>query len=478
MSWEKIPLPDRIYPSTDQAILPDRIGERLVDGYIDEFGSIRKRPGLLDFVNINIGAGIDGIYWWDEKSKAVFVCNGRIYVITASDGSNEDITGDTLNVGGRVHFTTNGTYLIMANGGRMVHYNNSGTTIQMADADAPTVVSHVDFLDNYILATDGYNLGRWQYSDVNNPLSWNPLSFYTAEAKPDALNAIIVVNREIHLFGERSVEFWYNDGSSPFRRRDFVLERGLIAKHSLVNCGGDLLWLDHERRVMRMPAGSRSPEYISMPFDDVIRDLNSALDAYALFIPIGVRAFYVLTFPTENRTFAYDLSVNQWAEWGQWNSGNASYDRYIGSSFCYAKDWGFYLVADRSSGKVYKMDAEAYSDAGATIRTLLQTGNVSHGTFAKKSSRKVVMRLKRGTGSGTVLANEPKINVRWRNDGVDWRMDTGIEVSLGASGEYNYFARALQAMGQYRTRQFEFVHSDDSDFILVGLEEDVEPLDY
>lgn len=477
MTWAKIPLPRNIYRSTDEAALPDTLGQRLIDGYIDELGNIRKREGLIDpdFVDISVAKGIDGLYWWDDVGKVIFVCDGSIYAITASDGTYEDITGDSLASGVPVYFATDGTNLIMANGGKMVTYNNTGTTAFMADPDAPVTVSHVAFLDSYILATDTSNRGRFYWSDVGNSLSWNALSFATAEAKPDDLEALHVGYREIMLFGGESAEIWWNDGSTPFRRRERVLERGCIAPHSVQNCGGSWVWLDHERRVVRLDGNTSTPRLVSIPFDNIIRDIDSVDDARSMFIPIGVRAYYVLTFPTANQTFVYDLTTDQWAEWGNYQSGSGTYDRYVGQAFAYAKDWEFNLIGDKDEGKIYKLDDSAPQDVDEDIRFIVQTGHISHGTYAKKKSRRLVIRLKRAAGSATTLADEPKVMLRWRDDNADWQMETGVEVSVGQTGEYDFFVK-LDRMGTYRTRQYEFSYTNDSDFILVGMEEDVEVL--
>ena len=51
----------------------------------------------------------------------------------------------------------------MANGGQMVTYDNTGTTSFMVDADAPTTVSHVAYIDGYLLATNTATISLFSY---------------------------------------------------------------------------------------------------------------------------------------------------------------------------------------------------------------------------------------------------------------------------------------------------------------------------
>ena len=59
----------------------------------------------------------------------------------------------------------------------------------------------------------------------------------------------------------------------------------------------------------------------------------------------------------------------------------------------------------------------------------------------------------------------------WRNDGGAWSNEH--QMSLGQVGQHEYIAR-LKRLGQYRVRQYEFGHTDDSDFILISAEELIE----
>lgn len=472
----QIPLPTSIYKSVDEAGLPDHIGSRLIDGYINEFGHIVKRPGLSAtvFCNLGVTSKIDGLYWWERKGVIIAVSSGRIYKITASDGTFTDVTGtDTLQSSGRVSFApgwdgAGNEILVMANGGKMLTYTGTGSPAYMADADAPITVSFVAFLDQYTIALKG-GTGIFQWSGVANALAWAAIDLATAESKPDDLVAIATAYQELILVGKETIEFWITDAAIGFTAvKSATIEIGCIASASFVNCGGAFLWLDNYRRVVRMDGRSVTP--LSSPFDDEIRDIASVADARGLYINIGVRRFYVLNFPTAGISYAYDLSTGQWAEWSSWSTVTGAYTTFKCNEYAYAKSWNFHLLGDSSTGKIYKMDPTSHTDGGSTIRTLVRTGQLSHGSLNRKRSNVLWLRLKRGVGS---VSTAPKMQIRWKNDGASW--GNWHEVSLGVAGD-SYMIGRINRLGQYRTRQYEVVHSADSAFQLVGMEEDLEVL--
>ena len=465
MPWKEIPLPKFIFKD-DEAVLPDMAGARLVDGFINEFGNIVKRPGLSSFIDTTEAEKIDGLFWWDEKEIVIAVSNGNIFSITASDGAFTQLGGDTLQVGGKVSFASNATTLVMANGGRMVTYTGTGNPAFVADGDAPTTVSHVVFLDQYIVALrSGSAIAH--FSAVNDATAWAALDLFTAESKPDDLVSMTAAYGEIHLLGKATKESWITGIDPAFIRVDAgTLEVGCIAPDSLVNADGILIWLDHRRRVVMLTG--RTLRRISTPFDDEIRDITPVTDAKGMYISIGRRSFYIINFPTDDSTYVYDLSTEQWAEWGKWSG---SYSEFICNEYTYAKTWDLHLLGDANTGKIYKMDANIYQDAGAVMRTLVRFGHISHGTMNKKRSKEIKIRLKRAAGG--VSDNEPKVKLRWKDDNKLW--SNWKELSLGKMGDTD-FILSLRRLGMYRTRQYELTHSENSDFILVSMEEDVEVL--
>lgn len=474
MVWRPISLPNLIF-KTDEAALPDMVGARLMDGFINEFGHIEKRPGLSLFKDMGVTTNIDGMYWWDKKGVAIVVLNGRIYRFTASDGTFSDVTGtDTLETSGRVSFAegqdgSSNDLLAMANGGKIITYDNDVAPAYMADAQAPQTVSHLAAVDNYLVAlTKDSAVFNW--STAGNILAWAALDIATAEFKRDFAVGIYSAFKELVIVGKESIESWITDADSGFvPMRTATMEIGCIAADSFIEKDGLFMWLDNNRRVVKVTG--RTPVPVSGPFDKELRDITSITDARAMFIDIGTRAFYVINFPTDDKTYAYDLSTGKWAEWGTWSITTGAYTEFPCNEYCYSKTWNLHLLGDVSTGKIYKMDAAAYQDNGVVVRTLLRTGHVTHGTGNKKRSSGLRFRVKRGAGGTS--DNEPMFKLRYRSDNKGW--SNWKQLSLGKMGKTGFYIKTKR-LGTYKSRQYEITHSENTPFNLISIEENIEVL--
>lgn len=465
MAWKDIPLPQLTYRSADDVELSANIGARIVDMSISELQTYRKRPGLKLFADLGTNDKVDGVWWWDNKAFPLAVSQGKTFKL-AEGGNVTDLTGDALLTRRIPTFTDNGTIALIANGTRMVTTNGVAATAYIADADAPTDVTHVAYLDGYALANK-VGTRRFFFSDPDDITSWGALDFFAAEGDPDFLTALHVANREISLFGDESDELWYNDGSSPFSRFETgFIQTGVRAVDTIKEIAGSYIFLDDEIRFVIVEG--RRVRNISGPFDDVFRSLSSPSDASATIKHIGNRAFYVVTFNADDRTFVYDLSTEQWAEWGKWNPALGDYTKFIGRSHTYAKGWNKHLIGHISNGKIYELSFDHEDDAGETIRSVLRTAPNTYGRYIRKKSKGLRFRILRGLGTGS---DHPKFAMRYRDDGGKWSNE--VQVDLGKIGENEYFTR-LNKLGMYRSRQWEFIHTYGTDFQLVNIEEDVE----
>lgn len=469
-----IPISGPAYRNIEETSVPSAASVLVMDAYINEFGQTERRPGLSTYADLGTGSGIDGLFWWDEASKVIAVSNGRIFsIVDTSPPTVTDVTGDALRIGTPVTVASGGSgSLILANGGRMVRYLNVGTTAYIADADAPTEVSHVAYLDGYILALKS-GTGQFMFSNLNDPTNWLLSSVATAEGNPDILVAMGVFQRELYLWGRNTLEIWYNDGTTPFSRLPGVyIERGCSAPYSIVPAVSSIanawFWIDQDRRFVRL--NNRSVEAVSVPFDRQLANLSTVADCRGFLMQAGTEPLYVLTCPTDQRTFVYNLLRNDWSEWGYWDAVSAVYRQYRGQAACYARAWNKHLVGDHTNGLIYTASRSVFQDAGNPMRTFRRTAEFDYDTYERKRSQQAIYHCQRGLGTDTTA---PQFFVRKNKDGKGWGNEQFY--SLGAVGDYRHFVRT-RGHGVYRTLQLEIGCTDNCDFILVGGKELVEPL--
>ena len=468
MSYKPLPLTGDPYANTEEPEM-DGVSVSVIDAYVNELGHTVKRPGLDEWADLGTSAKVDGLYWWEEQDVVLSVSNGRVFKHTDFTGTATELLGATLSAGSRVTFANDRTKAVMASGANMVH-TDLATLTQMADPQAPTAVSHVAYLDGYVLANT-INSRDAQFSDPTDITAWVSVDTFRKAGKPDDMIALNEGWSELLLSGKRSTEVWYNDGVTPFvRRSNGLIDRGCSAAHTVTRVGNDWVWLDEKRRFVKLD--QRAPTHISFPYHKLIQTFNAVDDAVSDNIEVAGFPLYVTSFPSAMRTLAYNYQKDGWAEWGYWNTGTASYEAFRGNCYCYAKLWNKHLIGDRANGKIYTMSRSTYTDNGDPIRTLRRTGFISHGTSALKTSNEIVFRLKRGQGNADV--SDPVMTLRWRNHNGAWSNER--QLALGAVGDH-YLEARTHRLGQYRYRQYEICHTDPCDFILVDAQEDVEVLE-
>jgi hypothetical protein len=469
MTWQPTPLFGQPYESVEEIEL-DQTASTVIDGYVNEFDHVPMRPGLISFKDTGTSLPVDGLYWWDEQHCALAVSNSRVWKITDSAGTMTEITGSSaLLPSAPVTFATDGTKCAMANGANIVHTDLS-TLTTMADVDAPTAVTHVAYLDGYLLANSA-GTAKFFFSSPTDMTAWNALDFASADGEPDRVVAMKTGFREVILLGRTSVEFWIDDGVTPFTRLDGSVQSfGCSAPYSLAKVGNTWMWLDHERRLVTMQG--RAVQAVSTPYDRVIQHYASVDDAIGYVVSVEGYPLYVLNFPTAGQSLVYNYKTEKWSKWGYWNTTTGSYGRFRGNAYCYARDWNMHLVGDWANGLIYKFDRTAFTDNGNPIRTLVRTGHINYGLDVTKRSNRLRVKMKRGAGNSTV--SDPQVTMRRRvNNAAQW--ETERWASLGQVGQHEQTADWYRN-GIYKTVQYEFVHSDDSDFILISAQEDVEAL--
>jgi hypothetical protein len=76
---------------------------------------------------------------------------------------------------------------------------------------------------------------------------------------------------------------------------------------------------------------------------------------------------FVVTFPSLELTWAYDITTQMWHKW-LYTADDSSYQRHRGN--CCALFQGLVIIGDYENGKLYELDKTNYTDAGQNIRRL------------------------------------------------------------------------------------------------------------
>lgn len=432
-------------------------------------GSLIDRPGLATFASVGTYP-IVGMYY--VGSTAVVVSsNRRIYAITSA-GVVSEITGiGNLEGTERPAFAWDGTNLAIAGGGTPRVWTGTGVCTDMVGT--PPDCSEMVYLDGYLIALDGED-AVWAGPTPADRAVWSAANFFQAESMPDMPIALAVCQRELYIGGQDSIEIFQNfgDSSVPFRRSFSVTDIGIGAKKSFVKADNTLFFLDAEKNFRQMQG--RTPVIISTPqIDREIKSFETVTDCFGYRCDIDGSFNSVWTFPTEERTFAYDYRNQAWREFDGLMNGTTS--RFRANAAIFIPDTQKHLIGDYRTGKVWEFTRESHADGDNHRPVYYLSGHIDHGTGNRKRNLWLRFHVKRGLGiSG---GTEPRFWVRFRDsiDGQDGIWGDPIEMTLGFEGD-NYHQITLRNTGIYTKRQIEIQMTDAAALVLSKVEENVEVL--
>jgi hypothetical protein len=313
----------------------------------------------------------------------------------------------------------------------------------------------VDIVDNYFV----YNRPNTQQFGSSNPLSpiSSALAFSSKDGAPDDLVSLIVDHRELYLMGEVSSEVWVNSGLFPFafqRIPGTSTQHGIAAKFSIARLGNSFAYVSRNIRgqAQIMMMNGYVPTRISThAVEQTLLD-KFIDDARAWTYQLEGHEVYVVSFPTIDLTWAYDISTGMWHKW-LWVDNNNVFHRHRGN--CHASFQGLNLVGDWENGNLYQLDQNNYTDNGDEIRRLRRAPHLIS-DYQRQYFHELQIHFQPGVGLPNGSA--PQAMLRWSDDGGStWSNEHWS--SIGVQGAYQN--RAIwRRLGQSRDRIFEVVVTD------------------
>ncbi len=384
---------------------------------------------------------------------AIVVSGAQVYRVTTAGAAT--LIGTINNGSTPVSMASNGTIVMLVTGAADGYFINplAGTVTIITDTDFLGGIS-VDFIDGYFVwSTPG--TGKFQWTELYSS-DIDGLSFATAEGAPDNLVGSIVNYREVWLFGENSTEVWYNSGGLDqvfTRLQGAFLEVGCAAARSVAKADNTVFWhgADDRGEGVVYRANGYTPARISThAIEFAIAGYASIADAVAYTYQQEGHLYYVLTFPTGNATWVYDIASDLWHE-RAWRDDTGLLNRH--RSNCQMTFAGLTLVGDWQNGKVYRMALDVYTDDGATIPRIRAAPYITNddNTYIVFDALELEMLVGVGGTSGAVAV------LQWSdNDGATWSNE--LQTSLGLIGEM--VRVRWRRLGKSRARVFRVTITD------------------
>ena len=433
-----------------------------------EAAFLQRAPGLRLLATVGTGP-IRGL--WTFGGYGYAVSGGSLYKIDSTWSAT--LIGSVSGTG-PVSMSDNGTQLFVACNGPSYIYNASTNVFQqITDPDFPGAVT-VAYLDGYFVFNEPNSQKVW-VTGLLEGTQVDALDFASAEGAPDKLVSLIVDHREAWLFGSNSVEVWYDAGNADFplsRIQGAYNEIGCAAAYSVAKLDNALFWLGSDARgngIVYRANGYNGQRVSTHAVEWQIQQYSDISDAVAYTYQQDGHAFYVLSFPTANTTWVYDVSTQAWHERAGFSAGQFTRHR----SNCQMNFNGEIVVGDYENGKLYAFDLEKYSDDTAIQKWLRSWRALPTNQNNLKRTAQHSLQLDCEAGVGLVAGqgSDPQVMLRWSDDGghtwssEHWR-------SLGKIGETGrrVLWRRLGMTMKLRDRVYEISGTDPVKIAIMGAE--------
>lgn len=408
-------------------------------------------PGLVQFSTCGAGP-VRGM--WNMAGVLYVVSGGSLYSVSSAGVSA--LLGGVISGTGNVSMADNGTQLCIVNGTNGYIYSVSGGFQLIIDPNF-NPAGTVTFFDNYFVFTHtGTN--EFFISESLDGTTYSALAFASAEVSPDLTVSVVNQQENLLIFGQTTIETWYDSGdvNFPFNRYDgATIERGCIAPLTTIKEDNSVFFLGDDLIFYRL--NGVVPTRVSTHAIESAWSLYPLQsDATCFSLTWQGHKWVVLTFPSGNATWVYDIATGLWHERISFNQSGSSMMRWRGNAYCtiYNKQ----LVGDAFTGQIGYLDATTFTEYGNTLQAFM-ISPVTHSDRHRIFAQRFELDVESGVGLNTGQGSDPQIMLDWSDDGGRSFSSLQLWQSIGKIGAYTQRLRWLR-LGQFRNRVYRVTISD------------------
>ena len=428
---------------------------------------LKKRSGLKVFTSVT--SPIRKLY--QTGKGRFFAINGNRVDEVRADGSV--IARGTINtITGPVGVSDNGDEMIIVDGNTGFHLDLNSNVLASVDsfgsgAAFPNAATHITFQDSYFIANspESKPIGQFFISGVFDGTSWNALDFANVEGQPDQLTALVSNGSVIWMLGTQSLQVYYNSGNSDFTFDTIsgtLSDVGILAPFSLCKMNTQIFWLGSDDQgfgQVFMSQGYKPQRISNHALENEIRTYpDLELTTGFCFQELG-HYFYVLSFPSQNITWVYDTSVNEWYQWAYTDYLTNTDGLYRGNSYAFFDNKN--LVGDYASGDIFEVDPFTLTDNAVStnnkIKCLRRSPHMWE-SMERTFYTSFQIDMETGVGLTTGQGSNPEVMLRWSKDGGH-TFSSDHPTSAGKIGKYNKRVK-WNRLGASRDRVWEVSITD------------------
>lgn len=429
---------------------------------------VRGTPGVLMYITLPT-APIRG---WHVVSNTLYVVAGLTLYSIGINGVYTAIGGLNVASSGNVSMDDNGIQLLIVDGIAGYVYTFSPASFAIIiDANFPNGATSVCFLDGRLIVNRP-NSRQFYVSEFYDALTWTNVfslpTYGTKDNNSDLLISVSSLNGILHLHGNQSTEFWQNVGTSPLpfgRVSGATRNEGIAAQYSLAFIDDMQLFLGQSlyggNVEVTLMQGFNMKKVSTEDIDNVIRSFAVWQDAIGFGYILDGHKMYQLTFPSADKSFLYDATTDFWFDL---QSGVDLTGRHIAN---YGITFNsFTYISDSSTGIIYKLDPNTYTDNGAPIKRQVTSKHISM-AGNRFGIDEVYLDMETGVGLQQGQGLHPQIMLQTSKDGG---RTFGIErwKPIGSVGQYKSPRVMWNRFGASQDFVFQWTMTDPVKFTIVG----------
>jgi hypothetical protein len=281
----------------------------------------------------------------------------------------------------------------------------------------------------------------------------DPLSYFTAESRPDGMVRGLSDGGQLYLGGTESMEVYQasTETDAPFvPLGGTFISKGVASRDSLISFDNAPHWVGHDGVVYRA-TGYKAERVSTHAVERAIAEVSDKTTIKAFVDTDRGHAFYVLT--CDQWTWVFDAATRVWHE-------RNTKDQPDWLAWPYASGMGRRIVGNKHAAGLYLLDPSVFTENGLPIRVELILPDIP----GELSFNKLELDLATGTGLNVVSTADnydPKAMLSWSDDGGHtWSNERSVAVGRQGAWQTRVRFNRLGSSRTMRGRRFRIAMSD------------------
>lgn len=424
--------------------------------------AVKGCPGIITAATLGAGP-VRQLHVFDGTLYAV--SGGTLYSIDSDHIATP--LGGVIGGSSVVSMDDNGSEIVVVNGtsGYIWDSTSGFRIISDADFNAANTVAHID----QFFLFDNAGTGEIFRSDLLDGTSYDAAAFATAESKSDDVLAVRNHKNILYALGGKTIEPMANTKAAnfPFQRIEGALiNRGIIGSFGITDEDEALHFIGDDRVAYRYSGSLKRAS--THAIEGEWQRYGTVTDVIAFSMTFAGHKWVYFTFPTESRTFGYDLSTRLWHERKSHDRMRNDLGRWRVN--CVATAYNRTYVGDVFSGKVGYLDADTYTEFGDQIIGELVSPPLFDRNGRRMSMPWFELDIETGVGLTSGQGSDPQIMMSISDNGGHSFEPQEIWRSMGKLGEYATPAYQLRwdRLGNFFNRCIKVTVSDPVSRTVLG----------